>query len=459
MHGGAKAVLAGPFWRKLRWGFCVCLLLLPTTTIAAQVSSQSGVAQQRLAAQQPLLRQEFDDLYRRVLSDPSNIALNERLLLFAVELKDYDAAIGAVERLIFYKPDDATLLLQAARLYFTIESYAAARGYLEDAIAMPSASPELRQQAMELLGQVEQATRPSPWAFFGQGGVRYQTDANLGPPFLSANEIYFIEGPVPDWNVFGLGALSYANPVNNNLIAEASVAAYYSDQFKVDRLDLGFGEATGGPRFVTSDGMLSLKPYGLVQGFQLGSDPYEFVYGGGATGRWTISEGWWFEPVFEYKNRRYFNSDDYQLATDQTGELFAYLVNGAGQFSENFSWRSNAAFNQNDAAKSYQSYDQYFGSLAVRMGFDVFDWQGWALTPFASASFTDYKGLAPTEANNPPLDTIRADFQWNAGATLEVPVTENLGVSFQVQYTDNKSTLSCYSYDNLQVTSGPTLRF
>jgi hypothetical protein len=42
------------------------------------------------------LRAELDAIYQRLLSDPSDRALNRRLIEIAMQLEDYDAAIGAV---------------------------------------------------------------------------------------------------------------------------------------------------------------------------------------------------------------------------------------------------------------------------------------------------------------------------------------------------------------------------
>ncbi|MEQ8700188.1 MAG: hypothetical protein RLT05_26960, partial [Bauldia litoralis] len=72
------------------------------------------------------LRAEIDSVYQQLLVDPSDRALNRRMIDIAVQLNDYDAAIGAVERLIFYDPSNAALQLEAARFYMQIDSYAAA---------------------------------------------------------------------------------------------------------------------------------------------------------------------------------------------------------------------------------------------------------------------------------------------------------------------------------------------
>ena len=98
----------------LRSGVGALALLAPLPGLAQEIS--------------PALQAEFDTIYQRLLTDPSDRALNRRMIEVALALNDYDAAIGAVERLIFYEPGNPQLQLEAARLYFKIDSHAAARG-------------------------------------------------------------------------------------------------------------------------------------------------------------------------------------------------------------------------------------------------------------------------------------------------------------------------------------------
>ncbi len=47
----------------------------------------------------------------------------------------------------------------------------------------------------------------------------------------------------------------------------------------------------------------------------------------------TVAEGWWFEPQFEYKSRNYYNSDDYQLATEiRSASYLPMRLTGPGNF-------------------------------------------------------------------------------------------------------------------------------
>ena len=330
------------------------------------------------------LRAELDAIYQRLLSDPSDRALNRRLIEIAVQLEDYDAAIGAVERLIFYDPDNAELQLEAARLYMQIKSYAAAAGYLTDAAELPGLT---EAQLDEVATLSRQAFRGAPGIAverIGQVGARYQTNANIGSVELGLNEPFPFEKPQPDWNSFALGTLGLDAPVNKNVAIEGSLSGYYADQRIVDRLDLGFAELIVGPRFSTDDQALSARPYGLVHGILLGDAPYEAAYGGGALLRWIFADGWWVEPQFEFKDRTYYDTVDYPDAKDQTGDIYTYAVNFGGQFSEDVTWISRVGYNNNQAAKAYQSYDQYFANVGLLIAFDAFGTENWSFSPFAT---------------------------------------------------------------------------
>jgi tetratricopeptide (TPR) repeat protein len=446
MRGGS----AGQGWRSApaRWLSRGVFLLALLAALPATAQQTNRVA----------LQHELDEAYKRLLVDPSDVALNRRMIDLAVALDDYDAAIGAVERLIFYEPGNASLQLEAARYYLAIGSFAAARGYLDDILALPNVPADVRRDVEQMIAEIDKAANPAVWAGFGQIGVRYQTNANIGPAFLGSDEPFFVDGPESDWNVFALGTLAYANPVGDNTIFEAQVSGYYADQFNINRLDLGFLDITIGPRFVSDNDVVSIKPYAVTQGILLGSDPYQVAFGGGVTTRIGLGEGWWIEPQAEYKRREYYNSEDYPDATDQTGNLYTFAARLNGDLAEDLNWSTRLAYNVNRATEDYQSFDYVVATTSLRMAFDLFGQENWAFTPFASISFTDYKGLAPTEVIS-GLDKIRQDFLWSIGAILEIPIGENFSFNLQVQYTENDSNLDRYTYDNLQVMLGPAGRF
>lgn len=406
----------------------------------------------------PELQKEFDLAYQRVLDNPSDRALNRRLVNLALKLEDYDAAIGAVERLVFYEPKNAALQLEAASLYLRIKSYAAARGYLADVLAIPGIKAEVRKEATAMIAQIEDATRPRIWNGLVQYGLRYQTNANIGSRELGLNDPLPFEKPAPDWNAFALATLSLNAPVGKRMAIEGSLSGYYGKQFSIHRLDLGFVEITGGPRFISENGKFSFKPYGIAQGILLGSDPYEHALGAGAQAVFDLPKDRSLELQFEYKNRVYYNSDDYGSATSQTGDLFTYALKLDKKVSDNLTLTSRVAYNQNNAATGYNSYSQYLATVSARYEFELFGRPNWSVSPFAGVTFTGYKGLLlPDQPDY--YSEIRQDLQWNIGANFEIPLHKRTNLGAQVQYTKNQSNLDRFTYDNLQMLFGPTGRF
>lgn len=397
---------------------------------------------------------ELEATFQRLLVKPSDRVLNRRLVDLATRLKDYDTAIGAVERLIFYSPNDGALHLEAARLYFQINSNAAAAGYLKDALAL-RLTPEQRAEATLLMARVDKKVQPRIWDVFFQSGLRYQSNANVGSREFDPS---VFEAPVSDWNSFAATTFSINAPINKNVSFEASASGYYSDQLKVNRLDLGFAEFMAGPRFSTDNGTFSFKPYGVTQGLTLDRSPYQWAVGGGGFFRLTFKEGWYVEPQGEYKQRNYFNSTNYPTATDQDGNVIVGAVNVRATFNEHFAVSGRGSYTRNDASAAFQAYEQFQGNLALLANFDLFGLENWTLSPYGRVSFTNYMGLAPPEVAQQE-GPVRSDMQWAAGISLEVPVVDHIKAGVQVEYTRNSSNLNRFIYDNLQVMTGPVLRY
>lgn len=433
------------FLSRLLCGGALLLALGPAMSVAATGDAAS-------------LRAELDTIYQRLLVDPSDQALNRRMIDIALALEDYDAAIGAVERLIFYDPDNAALQLEAARLYLQIKSYAAAAGYLKDAGTLPALTDAQRDEIAALTKVADRGARGSPWSGFGQVGVRYQTNANIGSVELGLNEPFPFDKPQPDWNAFALGTLGLDAPLNKSVSIEGSLSGYYADQRIVDRLDLGFAELAVGPRFSTEDGALSVKPYALVQGILLGDAPYESAYGAGASLRWVFAEGWALEPQFEYKDRTYYSTVDYPDAPDQTGEIYTYAVALGGPLTESVSLLTRAGFNDNHAAEDYQSYDQYFANIAFQIAFDAMGKEGWSFSPFATIAYTNFEGIAPPE-EFAGFKTMREETFWGVGANFEMPLRENIALGLAVEYNQNLSNVDRDDYENWKFVIGPQGRF
>jgi tetratricopeptide (TPR) repeat protein len=395
-------------------------------------------------------QEEFDALFQQVLARPMDRDINNRYIQAAIELKDYEAAIGSVDRLLFHHPEDAEMQFLAGDLYFRLKSYLVSKSYFEQVIKLDTASPELKAEAERMIVEIEEALIPSPWRFFAQAGVRYQTNANAGPSGLNLDPSGLAQ---EDWNSFALFSLGHTLPLSERVTWESTLRGYVADQDKIERLDLLMFEVSSGPRFFLNDEKdFSVRPYALASHIWLGDDDYQTVGAGGLSIRKVVGKTS-IEPYIEARERGYYDSDDYPAATERDGQFLTAAARAWGEFNEHVRWNSRVGYNYNDADVAYESYQQPFVDFTLPISFSSDAERPIVLTPFFAMELTQY------EDSEDPLDMDRRDFEYRAGARLEVPFGEMAGLSFQIQYTDNESNVDAYSYDNISVTLGPTVRF
>lgn len=443
----------------MRGGGCrTCALI--GLAIASIACAAPAFAQDEAAA-----RREFDTLFQQLLLRPADAATNRRFVKVALALKDYEAAIGALERLLFYAPEDAELNLQLGSAYFELGSYVIAKSYFESAAEFGALSPRIVEQARAGVEAADQRGRPSPWRIYAQSGLRYQTNATVGPDDLDLDGGALAR---PDFNAFVLSTVSYVRPFGDRAVFEASATGYYADQFKEDQLDLGLVDLIAGPRLRVTSGEsaaeISVKPYAIAGVTTLADELYRRSFGGGLSIRAELGDSLVLEPYAEYRDRRYYDSEPfYETASDQTGELKTVAALASAELGAKARLSSRGGYNRNDARADDESYDEFFIDATLQLRFNPLDGEDgrdWTLAPFGAFVWTLYD--APEGGDDDPANdgvADREDIQWRGGARLDIPVAERFGLGTTVQYTVNESNDSRFDYDNLQITSGPTIRF
>ena len=412
----------------------------------------------------PELLREQDVLLRRLLRAPSDLGANFRYAVSTRQTGDIEAAIGALERLLYYNPTLASVQFELGTLYYRLGSYEMARGYFQAAAASAGASPELRARAESFLARIEQRLRPSQWSGFAQTGLRYQTNASVGPDETIAS-LFGIDRRFarrPDWNWFGTVGLDYVYDFGNQRgdVFEASVLAYDAQQFRLSEFDVATVDVAAGPRFALFPdlpGRMSVKPYVLAGAAALADRPYLGSIGGGVTLRFDLGAIATVEPLAEVRQRDYRASGLYPLAEGLSGTLSTYAVRAGGSLLPGLRWLTRIGFDHDEARYAAYGYN--------RVSFDVWlpwdfasplgDGRRWVLAP--SFGIRDSRYRAPDLNINAAIR--RHDFEWRAGASLDVPVTERFGLGLQVQYRAADSNLSLYDVKDLSVTVGPTFRF
>ena len=427
-----------------------------------------GVAAQAQPAAEP--HSEYDLLFQSILRDPANLDLNFRFAEVSTRLGDYEAAIGALERILFYNPNLPRVKLELGVLYFKLGSYQMARTYFTGAIEAPDTPGDVRFRVQNYLAEIDRRLSTNQFSLYAQGGYRYQTNANAGPssPFVRALgqdavlDRQFVNRP--DWNAFGLTAIRHVYDFENQRgdVWETSLAGYYAAQARFTRLNLGFLELQTGPRLAVEPELLpgvSVRPYLLTNGVTLGDNRYLTTRGGGVALTIPVGGFMTLEPFVEGRDRRFSYSAEYPNAKEQTGRLWTTGLLAGGALAGPFRWQARAAYARNDAQPrfDYNSYDQVAFDLGFPVEFEspVGNGKSWALIPTFGWARYDY------DQPNPLIDPVvkRRDRELRTGLLLDMPLYEFAGMAVQVLYSTIDSKLPNYDTHNLSVTFGPTVRF
>lgn len=93
------------------------------------------------------LKQRFDEAYLQLLENPSDRMLNLNYAGLAMQMRDYEAAISPLERILMNEPANAKIRLQVGILYQSLGSQLIAEQYFLEAMNTPGASADVVKQA------------------------------------------------------------------------------------------------------------------------------------------------------------------------------------------------------------------------------------------------------------------------------------------------------------------------
>jgi tetratricopeptide (TPR) repeat protein len=411
-----------------------------------------------------------DLLFKRLLLKPDDLDAGFRYAELETELGDYEAAIGALERMLYYNPNLPRVKLQLGVLYFHLRSYAMAHNYFDAVLNNPETPADVRTEVQTYIAAVDKALAINQLSIYGQFGLAYQTNANAGPnsPNVLALGQNALLSPqfqkTPDWNAFGLVTVHDFYDFNDQRGDgwESDLITYYSQQFKVTRLDLGLAELRTGPRLGIGDfGGLTVHPYAIGNVLTLGGANYLNTGGAGVSLNWPVNESLTFTPGVEFRNRWFYNSANYPTASGQSGGQWIGYVFGSGLISApwGLSWQGRVSYTDSDASYGPYAFHDFSIDLGLPYSFaaPAFAQTGslWTLTPSVGFSYTPY--AEPDPIVSPFL--TRTDKQWRMSGTLDTSFYRNIGFTLQVQYLRTYSTVSNYSLQDFLVAAGPTFRF
>ncbi len=409
---------------------------------------------------------EQQSLLTKNLANPSDYETAFAYVRVSEELGDYEAAIGALERLLFYNPKLARVKYELGALYFQAHSYQLAVHYFDDALASPDIDAATKGRIEAILPEAKKQASPVRSWIFVESGLRYQSNASSTP---SSGQIWsggsgpgtfdFSQPHGPDWSAFALMQFSneadFGGQSDNRL--ETNATAYYSKQSKFGGLDAGLVSGNVGPRLALAPDKwagLTVRPYVTGSAGWAGGNPYMDNGGAGVSlsvpiGDLTLS------PSVEWQRAAYNPTPG---ATLGTADWLTAGMSIAARFSDAFSFNGSVYYRRaGAAANAWQDFDAVWGEVG-------FVWrfappvetiaQQWTLAPFVRLSDTAFEAPDPSIA---PIS--RRDFKWQMGAALDMPLNAHFGLSLAATYEQVNSTITNYSYDNWSVLFGPTAQF
>lgn len=433
------------------------------------VMVSSGIVMAQSAAAAPT-RDEYERLFLITLKNPNDLDATFKFAQVAAQLDEDEAAIGALERLLFYNPNLSRVRLELGVLYYKLKAYGQARVYFAGAVEGEGVPEEVKARAQAFIQEIDRRDNPSQFSGYFQAGARYQSNVNAGPSSLNVRALGFDAvlnqqfGRRNDWNSFFLGGVRHVQTIENGRgdTLETTISGYLSRQNRNPEFDIGLVEITAGPRINLSPEQLpgvTFRPYGLLNVTSLGRTGYQTGTGYGAA--LSIPTQWVsFEAVGDTRRRAFDDSNKFPTASQQTGVLSTGTLSALVPVLDGlrFFGRVSYADNATIAAVAFNAYVQQSYELGMQWEFSVpfFDLpRRWTLTPTIGQYWTRYS------VPNPLIDpaVARKDREFRTGISLDAPISENLGFGAQVLLQNNSSSLPNYRYHNWSVVMGPTLRF
>ncbi len=418
---------------------------------------------------QELALSEQQLLFQRMMREPTNYEVTFQFVHVATANEDYEAAIGALERLLYYEPKLTRVKYELGILYFRLRSFEMAKHYFTEALKSPDLDPVTRERIETYLPDADKQTQASRFSGFAQAGVRYQSNANFSPTTgtirLNGNDFALL--PVgrqqSDWSAFEMLGLSHDYDFQNQRgdLFETRFIGYATQQFKLTDLDVALFDISAGPRLMIAPEALpglSIKPYVVGGNAWVGGKSYVGSAGAGVSMNVPVVNRLAFVPGFEWRNATVNTGDVIPVTGFGSGNWFSPSLGVIADLTSMIKFEGLGLYREGHSSTAFQSFRQWEGQAALTFEFTppfAFISRNWSISPFARYIRTDFNGP------NPAIDQFitEIDREWVYGAMFNTPLWRNVAVSTTVQFDRTKSTLPNYSQHNFSVLTGPSVRF
>lgn len=418
-------------------------------------------------------REEQARLAEHLRANPADYNAAYRYVLLSTELRDYEAGIGALERLLMFNPNLSRARKELGFLYARLGAYELAAQHLRAARDSGDLDGVQMAQIESQLPDIEKRTQSNRLYVRMHAGLRAQSNANYFP----SNGLFQVggvglgsaAGRKGDVNSFQLIQAAHDLDFENQRgdVLETRATAYATQQFSLPQYSVTLFAGTIGPRFVIAPETirgLSVKPYLTGAVSMLGSSNYLNAGGAGLTFRAELTPEIAFEPGFEWRalwvdrSRGVANGFYSSLSTLATGDVVTGYLGGSIRLANDIRLDGRVAYSRANAGLASQSSDQVDVQAMLRLEVDPphpLIGRKWTIAPYAR--FTQLSFDSANFLVSPWV--ARRDVAWIEGIMLDAPITETFGFNGQLEFARNDSNLTNFKTNNVSVTFGPTAKF
>lgn len=372
----------------------------------------------------------------------------------AAKAGDYQKAIVALERVLLINPSLGNIKYELALLYRKVGALTRSKYYLQEALKDPSMPSNIRERATSELAALSGEAVVARGEFFSSLTLGLQHDSNA----LGESEIKQLNQGV------ALGGISFARTDEEFLGSDVSANVI---------LNGGYRSRVGhdGSSLWTSTLQLGLSRYAE---FEDENDSYA-RFRTGITVPFA-ARGQSFAPFFQISKPLDENDDptfavgttlrnggsnylsEVTFQTAESDDEYTTSVSGSLRFSQSTTFSNNFGFSISNANAPTQSgssnafgisytASKRFGALALNTPAVV--------SLSVSSSIKHY--AEPDLLLDP--DEARVDEVTSVSLTGNAQVSKNLSVALGARYSDNRSNIENYKFDNFQFSTSATWRF
>lgn len=443
--------------------------LLAAALSATMVGVRPAIAQQTQAVS-PELEAEYDAAFQDMLQKPSDLDVLFKFATIASKTGDLEGAISALERMLLVDPDLPRVRLELGVLYYRLGSFEVARSYFEVTLKSASLTPDVKARAEQFLAESEKRLTRSRFTGEIFAGMRYQSNANLGPPTSSvrlfgqtANLNQAALGTA-DWGAVTSGFLRHIYDLgqNNPAQLETQLSGYLNRQFQIQAANVSILDLTSGPRFKAFNGIfedVTLKPFGTVGYIWVNDVPYYGSFGSGLEVGTLLSDKLRNTTNFVWRRQMYQNTWYIPTNNQFTGveysanSTFQYAVNEAVMLYAN----GNLQRYQTDSTP-WQNYMLYGvgGGMSFSFTDPLFKSQmPWSISLFGNVQWWYYD--QPDAVVDPTVTRQQTDTILNL--TLSIPFDQRTMFTVSGGRFVRSSDIPNYAFTNNSALIGVTWRF